>query len=232
MAHQYFSRAFAAGAGDPRMCMALAIMESADRQPPSKVIPILERAVQAKPDYAEALLQLGTLRVATRQFEGAISALMSIQNVTPERATGLFVPLAYAYLETGDLDRARENALTAKKWAKTPEQSQQLDHVLEFIEARAKLPVPPHPGEKLQTVEGLAQGVECGAGGNRLHVQAGGQDLSFLLPDPKAIEFSTKSGGSLTLHCGPQKPFRAVVGYAPVSVLEKGITGVVRRLDY
>ncbi|MES1257072.1 MAG: hypothetical protein ABUS51_01530, partial [Acidobacteriota bacterium] len=196
------------------------------------VIPILERAVHAKPDYADALLQLGVLRIAVRRFDEGIQALMSIQNVTPERATALFFPLAYAYLETGDLDRARENALTARKWAKTPEQSGQLDHVLEFIEARAKLPAPPRPGEKLQMLEGLAQSVECGAAGNRLRLQAGGEDLSFSLPDPKAIEFITATGGSLTLQCGPQKPFRVVLEYAPVSVMDKGITGVIRRLEY
>jgi tetratricopeptide (TPR) repeat protein len=231
-AREHFERAFAAGNSDPQMCLTLASMENDAKQPPAKVIPILERAVQSKPDYADALLQLGVLRVATRQFEGGISALMSIQNVTPERATGLFFALAYAYLQTGDLDRARENALTAKKWSKSPEQVKQLANVLDFVEARAKLPTPPHPGEKLQSVKGLAQSIDCATGGNRLRLQSGQKDFVFILPDPKAIEFTSVTGGTLNLRCGPQKPFNVMVEYAPVSVMEQGITGVVRRLDF
>ncbi len=231
-ARQHFSRSFAAGGGDPQMCVALATLETAAQQSPLQVIPILERALQAKPDYAEALLQLGGLRVVTRQYEGAISALMSIKIVTPDRAPGVFFSLAYAYLETGDLARARENALTAQKWAKTPQQTQELTRMLAFIEARQKLPSPPRPGEKLQSVEGVLQGMDCSPKGNHLLVHAGQQDLVFALPDFKAVEFFTNRSGPLNLQCGPQNPLPVVVQYAPVSVMDIGAAGVVRRIDY
>jgi tetratricopeptide (TPR) repeat protein len=231
-AAEYFRKAYAAGGNDPRMCVALAQLEVVNKQPPARIVPILERALQAKPDYQEALMQLGFLRVAARQFDGGISALMSVRNVTPDRAPAVFITLAYAYLETGDLERARQNAGTAKKWARTPEDTERLAQLTSFIDARAKMPSPPRAGERLQTAEGMVQAIECGRAGNRLRLQTGERSLDFLLPDPKAVEFTFAGGKSLQIHCGPQQPFRVTIEYAPVSVMEQGVTGVIRRLDY
>jgi tetratricopeptide (TPR) repeat protein len=225
-------KAYEAGGQDPRLCVALAQMETG-KQPPARIIPLLERALKVKPDYMEALLQLGGLRVADRQFEAGINTLMSIQNIAPERAPGVFYALAYAYLETGDLERARQNIETAKKWVRAPEESQRLQMLTNLLEARAKLPMPPRPGEKRLAAEGLVQGVECGAGGNRMRLQAGERSLVFVVPDPKAIEFTSRSGPTLQIHCGPQqKPFHVRIEYAPSSVMEQGSAGVIRRLDY
>lgn len=225
-------KAYEAGSQDPRMCVALAQMETG-RQPPAKIIPILERAVKVKPDFTDALLQLGALRVADRQYEAGISALMSIQTIAPERAPAVFFALSYAYLQTGDLDRARQNIETAKKWARAPEDSQRLTQLSSLLEARAKLPVPPRPGEKLVTAEGLVQAVDCGSGGSRMHFQSGERSMVFVMPDPKAIEFTSGSGPTLQIPCGPQqKPFHVRLDYAPASVMEQGPAGVIRRLDY
>jgi tetratricopeptide (TPR) repeat protein len=230
---QYFNKAYAAGNNDPRMCLALAQLEIATKQPPSRAIPILERALQVKPDFQEARLQLGLLRAADRQFESGIAELMSVQNITPERAPAVFLTLAYAYLETGDLERAGQNVETAKKWAHLPQETERLALLTEMIEARAKLPAPPRPGEKLQSVEGLVQAVNCGRDDNRLRLLAGERTLDFLLPDPKAIEFTYAGGKTLKIHCGPQQPsFKVKIEYAPVSVMEQGLAGVIRRLDY
>ena len=230
---QNFKKSYNAGSSDPRMCLTLAQLETAGRQPPAQVIPILERAVRAKPDYAEALLQLGFLRAADRQFEAGIQALMSVPNVTPDRAPAVFMTLAYSYLQTGDLERARQNLDTARKWVRTPEDTQKLTQLSDFLEARAKMPLPPRPGEKLQPAEGMVEAIDCGSGVVRLRLQSGERSLEFALPDPKAVEFNhTRGGPALELHCGPQQPFRVRIEYAPVSVMDQGLTGVIRRLDY
>lgn len=232
LAVRYFTTAWSEGSTDPQMLVTLAQLQVANKQPPAQVIPLLERALQAKPDFSEAQMQLGFLRVAERQFEAGISVLMSVQNVTPERATGVFTTLAYAYLQTGDLERARQNLDTAKKWARAPEDAQRLAQLGGLLEARAKLAAPPRPGEKMQSAEGVVQAVDCGPAGNRLRLLAGERMLVFLLPDPKSVEFTFAGGKTLTLRCGPQTPFRVRVDYAPVSVMEQGVTGVIRRLDY
>ncbi len=162
-----FEKAFAAGDGDPRMCYTLGMMER-DGHRPEQAIAAFERAVRSKPDYADALLQLGLMRVSVRQFDAAIQTLMSIGKVSPIHATPLFTALAYAYFETGDLDKARANALTAKKWATDPRETHGIDVMLGIVEARAKGPFAPRPGEKTERAEGVLQAVECSGGQNRM----------------------------------------------------------------
>jgi tetratricopeptide (TPR) repeat protein len=233
-ARHYFERAFAAGESDPQMCFQLAILERDARQPPEKLIPILDRAVRSKPDYTDALLQLGLAQVAARQYDSAIGTLLNIQDVKEQRATPLFAGLAYAYLQTGDLALARKHAETARKWAMTAEETRGLDLLTGLIDARFTGPFVPRPGEKLQRAEGMVQGVECGPGRERLHLSTENKSMVFDMPPVKAVEFTKVSGDGteLRLVCGPQKPFHAVLDYAPAGAAEQGSAGVVRRLEY
>jgi Flp pilus assembly protein TadD len=231
-ARDYFARSFGAGGKDPQMCLALGMLEIAAKQPPGQVIPILERAVQGRPDYQEAWLQLGVQRVAARQFVAGIEALMKVESVTPERASGVYFNLTYAYLETGDLAKARESGEIAKKWAKLPEQVARLGQMLKFIQARGKLVPPPRPGEVLRSVEGMVQGVDCGVTGNRLRLQAGERMLSLVLPEAGAVEFSSATATAFNLKCGAVAPFRVRVEYVPGSVMNQATAGVVRRVEY
>lgn len=223
LARRYFTRAWDAGSKDPQMCLALAIVEISEKSPPSKIIPILERALQSRPGFPEALMYLGQQRIQAHQYEAAAQAFLSIANVTPEQAPDVFRDLAYATLETGDVPKAREHALTAQKWSKTPEAQQKLAQLLDLITAREHLNPPPQPGEKLEIVDGTVQGLECTPAGKRLHLQAGMRNLTFAVPDLKAIEILSTHGGTVTLKCGPATPF-------PLTVTHAG--DVVRRLEF
>jgi tetratricopeptide (TPR) repeat protein len=220
-----FEKAFAAGDDDPRMCFELGSLERAAHEP-EKAIAAFERALHTRPDYADALLQLGLMRVAVGQYSGAIEALKSIPRVSPTHATPLFSALAYSYFETGDLDKARSDALTAKKWAVDPKETNGVDSLLTLIDARARSRFAPHPGEKTERIEGLLQAVDCSQGHTRLVVQSGQGSRAFELPEANAVEFThSTGGGGLQLTCGPQNPIHLAVGYATE-------TGVVRRLEF
>jgi tetratricopeptide (TPR) repeat protein len=232
-ARQSFEKAFAGGETDPQMCFRLALMERDAMQPEEKIVAPLKRAIESKPDYTDALLELGLVRVRARRFESAIATLMSIPNVTPAHAPPLFAALAYAYLQTGDAAEARKHAETAKKWARNEGEAHGVDELLGLIDARAKSAFPPHPGEKIQQVEGMVKGVECARTGSLLHLTADEKALLFDLPDPKAVEFTDSHGsGGLKLACGPQQPFRVVLDYVPEGPTERGSAGVVRRIEY
>jgi cytochrome c-type biogenesis protein CcmH/NrfG len=56
-------------------------MERDAKQPPEKFIPMLERAVNRKPDYTEALVQLGLAQARARHYESAIATLLRIHDV-------------------------------------------------------------------------------------------------------------------------------------------------------
>ncbi|HVW83446.1 MAG TPA: tetratricopeptide repeat protein, partial [Bryobacteraceae bacterium] len=181
-AREYFERAFSSGDADPQMCVELAALERAFRQPPDKIIPPLEQAIRSKPGYTDALLQLGLTKVAMRDFPAAIDTLMRIDKVTPDRAGVVFAALAYAYLRNGDLDRARRSAENAKKWATAPADIENLNRLLVLIEARSTVAFAPRPGEKTAQVEGTLQAIDCQSGATRLRLAPGGKELSFDLP--------------------------------------------------
>jgi len=229
-----FERAFAANDPDPKMCLELAMLEEAAKQPLERATAPLERAVQLKPNYTEALLQLGLIQIAARQYESALQSLLKIDKVGPERATPVYAALAYGYFETGDLARAAKDAATAKQYARSEVESQRLTALLELIDARAKSPFPPQPGEKTQRVEGALRAIECKPAGNRAAFSIGDKILIFELPNPKAIEFDRAGtvSGPLNLTCGAQKPIWMTVEYAPASVMDRASLGVIRKMEF
>jgi len=231
-ARQNFEDAFAAGDSDPQLCFELAMLDRNAKQPAAKIVGALERAVHSKPGYTDALLQLGLMRIADEQYESGLDALMRIDKIPPEKATPVFAALAYGHLETGDLARARKEVETAKQYARTPDETRRADRMVVMIDARARSLAPPHPGEKIQKVEGTLRQVTCSDSGNRVSLTVGEKVMIFDLPDAQAVEFVHQGEGALSLACGPQKPLPLRVEYAPSSIVDQASAGVIRRLEY
>jgi Flp pilus assembly protein TadD len=231
-ARREFERAFASGDPDPRMCLQLAVLQEGSGQPIAKVMASLERALQSKPDYADAILQLGLMRVAAGEFQSGVATLMKVGQIRPEQASPVYSSLAYGYLRLGDLGRARKDAQTARQYAGNADQMKQIDAMLALIDARAASPLGPKPGEKTERAEGALQRIDCTAGGNRMLFTIGDKVMTFDLPDAKAVEFVQKGKTALTMGCGPHKPVWVTVEFAPSSVVDKESDGVVRRLEY
>ena len=133
-ARQHFSRAFAAGSKDPQMCFHYAVLERQASSGTKEVLPALRKAVELKPDYVEARLQLGFELVSQKNFKEAVDQLRQVHTINPEQARFYFSALAYADMETGDTDNARKNAESAKKWAKTPEEAEQANSIIQFLD--------------------------------------------------------------------------------------------------
>ncbi len=130
-ARKYFESALA-GTTDARMCFDLGTLETDE----PKTIEALDRALQLKPDYTEARLQLGLTKLRAHDLQGALRDLTAIKKVEPEQAPALFTGLAYVYAQFGSMDAARENAQSAIKWSKTPDQREGAEQLLKYIEAR------------------------------------------------------------------------------------------------
>jgi Flp pilus assembly protein TadD len=227
-----FERAFAGGDPDPRMCLQLAVLQEAGRQPTATIMASLERALQSKPDYADAILQMGLVRVAAGEYQTGVATLMKVGQIRPQQASQVYSALAYGYLRLGDLARARKDVETARQYTGDANQVKRLDAMLALIDARAASPLGPKPGEKTERAEGALQRIDCTPGGNRMLLMIGNKLLRFDLPDAKAIEFVQKGKNALNIACGPQKPVWLTVEYAPSSVVDKATDGVVRRLEY
>jgi Tfp pilus assembly protein PilF len=231
-ARNSFEQAFSGGTTDARLCLMLANLEREAGQPPAKRMAPLKRAVQLKPDYDDARLQLGLAQVETREYPAAIATLMGIPTVTPERATPLFLALAYAKLQTGDTEGARHDAETALKWVRTPAEKAGAEQILNLADARSKGAGAVHAGEKLQQVRGIMRRIDCPPGGNRLLLQSGNVSMTFDMPPPGAVELTRSQGGTLKIACGQRMDLPVLVEYAPSAKPGSGIAGVVRRLEY
>ena len=229
-----FEKAFAAGDANALMCLQLSLLEGRVHDG-ARVESALNRALQTKPDYVEAQFEMGLYRIALRQYPQALDALLSIKKIDPARAASVFSSIAYAYFETGDLERARANAVVAKEWATNPRQTAGEDGMLATIDARAKSPFAPHPGEGTQRVDGILTNVDCTsqAGQQRIVLNVAEKPLVLILPDLKAVETVHRGPDrNLNLTCGPQNPEHLLIDYAPSTVLKAGPAGVIRRIEF
>jgi hypothetical protein len=142
-ARQYFEKAFAAGEKEAQMCYYLAQLERAANQPEDKIIPPLLRALQSRPDYTDARLELGFVELNAKNFEGALAAFGQLRNLPSDRAAMVFNGMAYAALQLGNLTVARQHALSARKWDRTEAETRQTDDLIRYLdqrEAAAKAP--------------------------------------------------------------------------------------------
>jgi tetratricopeptide (TPR) repeat protein len=234
-ARTYFDKAFSEGEADPQMCLQLAMLDAMANERIEKIIPILERAVKGKPDYTEARIRLGLARLDARDYVGAISTLMAIPEVAPDRAAAVFCGLGFARVEAGDLATARQNADDCSKWAKADSETSMAARLRKLLDARSQPAAAVHMGEKLQRIAGTVRGIACAPEGNRLQIivgtNAGNKAVVFDLPAAAAVELSRMPQG-YTMTCGALKPVNVVVEYAPPrSVMETSI-GIVRRIDF
>jgi hypothetical protein len=137
-AREHFAKAFAAGAKNARMCFDYAMLEREARSDSTAVVEALERAVALKPDYTEARLQLGQMKLHTHEWAAALRILGQIHNIDAEHAYWLFSSLAYARSHLDDRQAARADAEKAKKYAKGPEQTARADEMLRYLDAQER----------------------------------------------------------------------------------------------
>ena len=232
-ARQYYELAFERGETDARMCFALAVLERSAGQKPELVVAALERSLKSRPDYPAASILLGEARIAQRNFPAAIATFLSIPKVTPEQASDVYCGLSYAFLEHGELDRARANLDTCRKWAKTEEESGRINQMGKLIEARSFPSAAVRQGEERRRVAGLAQSLLCpapGAGTARLQVTSSAGTLLFDVP-PGALEVARTGSGAAELKCGQLASFPLTVEYVPASGAS-GNAGIARRIEF
>jgi tetratricopeptide (TPR) repeat protein len=128
-ARMHFAKAIAAGTENAQLCYHYALMEHSD-----KSLDAFRRAVQLKPDFTDARMQLGFALMDRHDYEGAFAAFTYIKSVKPEQASRLFSAKAYALLKMGKLEEARKNAEFASKWARTPAETEQSSSILRYLD--------------------------------------------------------------------------------------------------
>jgi tetratricopeptide (TPR) repeat protein len=261
-ARDHFAKALAAGTKNAQMCYDYAMLSRYGPDAAKNAAPAFQRALELKPDYVEAHLQFGLMLVNARDYLQAIAQLRQIKKVDEGQAEWLFPALALAYFETGDKGNARANAELAKKWAKTPEQRERADAVLEALEPkktmarmapaqevvpriqraeRSEFQVveqgpPANPfveqTDKMSRVEGIAQRLDCSGKTARFHVLVGKTAMIFEIPDPDRVLITHSGEMKHEFACGVQKPYKVAVDYAVLEDAKPGVAGIVRGLEF
>jgi hypothetical protein len=199
--------------------------------------------------------------VNTRNYPEAIVQLNQVKKIDPEQAQWYFPALAFAYMQTGDKEKARENAEAAKKWAKTPQQVEHADGLLRSLEARSTTARSLPPAEKaplirhversefavaeeaavnpfvakddqMKHVQGVAQRLDCSGKTARFHVLVDKAPMIFLIPDPDRVLIKHSDELKHDFACGVQKPYKVSVDFAILPDAKTGTAGVVRALEF
>lgn len=252
-AQERFKLAFDKGSKDPEMLFNYANLLHTTGAPADQTISVLRRAVTLKPDYQDAWFNLGLTAMNARQIEVALDAFSHITKVNEQRAFTLFFAKAYCESELGAKDQARQFALRARQYAKTPDQELQISHLLGYLApavqthdspgsqvlSSATVPLTPNPAPDrptlqrspdLQHVDAVAKFFECGKS-PRLHVLVHSVEKVFLLENPDTILVRNGKNGTFDMPCGAQKPLSIGISYLPSSG-RPGIDGVVRELVF
>jgi tetratricopeptide (TPR) repeat protein len=260
-AREHFAHALAAGTKNARMCFDYAMLSRHSGDAVKESLPAFQKALELKPDYAEARVQFGLMLVNTRNYPEAIVQLNQVKKIDPEQAQWYFPALAFAYLQTGDKEKARENAEAAKKWAKTPQQAEHADALLRSLEARStnarslppteKVPVirrversefavveeaAANPfvakDDKMKHVQGIAQRLDCSGKEARFHVLVDKAPMIFLIPDPDRVLIKHSDELKHDFSCGVQKPYKVSIDFAILPDAKTGTAGIVRGLEF
>jgi tetratricopeptide (TPR) repeat protein len=149
-AREYFSRALKAGTKNPQLCYDYAMLVAQKDSSSQELVPILRRAVELNPDYVDARFQLGLTLTNQQSYKEPGEELRQIKKVTPEQAPAYFLALAISDFNTGRKDQARQNAESAKKWAKDPADSEQAESILRALDAPKPAPVQAPPVQTAQ----------------------------------------------------------------------------------
>jgi tetratricopeptide (TPR) repeat protein len=247
-ARDHFGKALAAGSRDSQMCYNYALMSN-EVGAHEQELAALRRAIEIKPGYIEARLQLGSVLLGQQDYAGALAALKDVKKVSPEQAEWFFGALAFAQMRTGDRESARKNAELAKKWAKTPGETMTASEILHYLdsspEQEAQESGPPklqHRAapestvtesvrEPLLHVEGKAQKLDCSGKTARFTVLTASGPLTFDIPDPKAVLLKGYSEVTHDFTCGPQNGYRVVVGYLKPDQAGNS-AGIVHTLEF
>jgi Flp pilus assembly protein TadD len=210
------------------------------------VIQALRKAVELKPDYAEAHMRLGFALMDHGDYKQALSEFARLRTIKPEDAFSFYYSVAYATYRLGDAAQARIALDKAREWAKEPSQqmsADQLNQALDVTSHRgAAAPVLPSaqsetvetvsPSARLPRIEGTLDIVECGGEKTRLALVSGGNTMWFLVDNPNAVRITNAGGGSVDFTCGKQPGRPVLIEYQDRPDAETRTIGVVRGIEF
>ncbi len=241
----HYARAAALGATDPKMYLVYGqLLRMSDRRP--EAVAALKRATELDPGYLEAHLELGFADLADEHFDDALAQFHLMKNVTPEQAFGYFHAMAYTYYRLGRKEEARTSLAQSRKYAKTSEQVEQMNHLTDALDYVGRVAAQTEPEDEAErprqvrrpggreataVAEGTLQQIDCMGGKIRVRIAADGTSKAFAILDADAVRVKD-AATPVELACGPQAPKRIRIEYEPRADVMPGTLGLVRSLEF
>jgi len=218
----HYARAAELGSANARMFLDYGrLLRAEDKR--AEAVAALQRATEIDADDREARLELGYAYVVDDKHAEALAQLQMVQRVTQEQAFGYFHAMAYAYYRLDRIAEAKAAAANCRKYAKTPEEIERLDHLVEALNYVRRR-------EALAVAEGTLKQIDCIDGKIRIRVGVGAEAMSFAILDPGSI--ATKEHAAMDFTCGPQSPRRIRIEYEAREGAMAGTVGVVRTIEF
>ena len=241
----HYARAAELGSTNARMYLDYGrLLRVQDRR--EEAVAALKRATEIDPDDREARLELGYAYVLADKHAEALAQFQLVKRVTEAQAFGFFHAMAYAYYRLDRKAEAKAAAATCRKYAKSTEEIERLDQLVDALNYVPHVPVvsedrsragesdPPPPKlrrrEALAVAEGTLKQIDCMGGKIRMRIGVGADAMSFALLDPGSI--TTKDHAAMEFTCGPQRPRRIRIEYEAKEGAMPGTVGVIRSIEF
>ena len=130
---QHYGEALKNGTTDPAVCYRLAMLSRETSSDRTITIQALRRALALRNDYTEARLQLGIALLDTKDYAGSLQELKRIPRITEDIAGWYFAAAAFDNAKLGNLEQARKDAQSGKKWARTEPERDQIERILKSL---------------------------------------------------------------------------------------------------
>ena len=216
---------------------------------------VLGLLLKQRPDRTDVRMELALAQVRAEQATAALKTLGEAKAVGAKDAARYFSVLAYAAYRAGDPEEARKAARRMAEVAKTPEEKQEAERLLNHKSGRPALAVaaveeaedegaprttratPPAeaPESKVAarpSVEGRFVELQCVGQLGRIVLETADGRKVFAIDTPDKIEVLGAATGFAELNCGKQKPVPVRIEYEPPNPSRSGIDGLLRLIQF
>lgn len=133
-AKKHFDAALRKGSHSPELLYNYSGLLHLLRAPPAEIMNVLEQALALRSDFADARFRLGMEAARQGQCGVVIEALTVMKTVGPDRAFPVFSAESFCYWRLGNPAEARRLAQMARQYAKSPEEVQRAQNLLDQID--------------------------------------------------------------------------------------------------
>jgi len=259
-ASKFFEKALELGSKNPQMLWDYGRMASQSN--PSKASQALTNLLDQDPARMEVRLALAQVQLNAKQPAQAKATLAPVRSITPADAPKFFRMRAFANMQSGDQEGARNAAQSWRDNAKNEEERDNADQFIRYLDSMkagktAELVVatdspadqrprlartnPPQPPQTQNDRPRALLPRYRRSMGNFVELDCRNPQPRVVLQVGAAKELyliddpqkiHLTGNGTLDLNCGPQKPVAVGLEYAPPEGAESEVKGVVRAIYF